>query len=66
MLSKGHFLRFWKEAKDESDFALPLEKAWVPKQLMAWIMDPKEDEWLGDRIVEEISPFVQVLKPYME
>ena len=65
-LSKGHFMRFWSEARKEPDFALPLEKAWVPKQLLSWIMDPKEDEWLGDRIVEEISPFVQVMKPYLE
>ena len=65
-LSKGHFLKFHDEAKRAEGFDLPLDKAWVPEQLMRWIMDPKEDEWLGDRIVEEISQYVQVLKPYIE
>ena len=62
-LSKGHFLKFWHEAKSAQDFNLPADKAWVPTQL---IMDPKEDDWLGDRIVEEISQYVQVLKPYFD
>ena len=64
-LSKGHFVRFWKEAHD-ANFELPLEKAWVPKSLMQWIMDPREDDSLGTRIVQEISPFVQVLDPFLE
>ena len=65
-LSKGHFLKFWNEAKSAQDFNLPADKAWVPTQLMKWIVDPKEDDWLGDRIVEEISQHVQVLKPYLD
>ena len=65
-LSKGHFLKFWDEAKRHTEFKLPADKAWVPKQLQEWILNPREDEWLGDRIVEEISPYVDVLKSYME
>ena len=64
-LSKGHFVRFWEEAH-RAKFDIPLEKAWVPESLMKWIMDPREDDSLGDRIVQEISPYVTVLKPCLE
>ena len=60
-LSKGHFLRFWDICKTSEEFDLPLSMAWVPKQLMKWIMDPKEDDNLGGRILEEIAPYTPVL-----
>ena len=59
-LSKGHFLRFWEVARS-SDFKLPLDMAWVPRSLMEWVMDPKEDFKLGFRILQEISPYAGVL-----
>ena len=60
-LSKGHFLRFWSICNANDDFDLPLSMAWVPKQLMKWIMDPKDDDNLGYRILEEIAPYTPVL-----
>ena len=48
-LSKGHFLRFWSICNSTEDSDLPISMAWVPKQLLKWIMDPKDDDHLDDK-----------------
>ena len=60
-LSKGHFLRFWAVHKEAKEFEVPLDMAWVPKALTTWVLDPKEDSQLGDRILEELSMYTPVL-----
>ena len=62
-LSKGHFLRFWSEC-NKAEFEVQQDKPWVPEVLMRWIMDPKEDETLGQRILEELSSHTEVMQCY--
>ena len=61
-LSKGAFVRFWHLAKVEN-LALPVEMAWVPPSLVAWVLAPCDDPLLGDKIVKDLRKFddVQVL-----
>ena len=59
-LSKGAFLRFWGLVRQE-ELDMPLEMAWVPPSLVAWVLAPKDDSLLGDKIVEDISKYAQVL-----
>ena len=59
-LSKGEFMRFWSQCKEE-ELNLPLDMAWVPRELLRWILDPKEDDRLGQKILLELSAFVPVL-----
>ena len=59
-LSKGEFLRFWDQVKEE-ELDMPLDMAWVPQALLKWIQDPKEDDRLGQKILMELSQYIQVL-----
>ena len=53
-LSKAAFSKFWRTAYENGGFDLPLEPAWVPSELVAWLEDPKEDDDLGERIVRQV------------
>ena len=53
-LSKADFGRFWSLC-DRYNFDCPLEPAWVPVSLVAWLESPCPDEGLGQRILGEIS-----------
>ena len=53
-LSKGNFMKFWHEVHEE-ELAMPLDMAWVPKALLAWILNPVEDDRLGQKILLELS-----------
>ena len=59
-LSKADFARFWGLC-DGSGFDCPLEPAWVPVSLIAWLESPCPDEGLGQRILGEISQRTGVL-----
>ena len=59
-LSKGEFLRFWDQVKEE-ELDMPLDMAWVPRALLRWIQDPKEDDRLGQKILLELSQYIPVL-----
>ena len=59
-LSKGAFLRFWGLVKEEG-LDMPLDMAWVPPSLVAWVLDPVDDPCLGDKIVRDLSQYAQVL-----
>ena len=53
-LSKAAFGKFWTEANAQGGYDLPLEFEPVPRQLLRWIQDPKEDDDLGDRLVKDV------------
>ena len=53
-LSKAAFGKFWTEANAQGGYDLPLEFETVPRQLLRWIQDPKEDDDLGDRLVKDV------------
>ena len=40
---------------------MPLDMAWVPPSLVAWVLDPVDDPCLGDKIVRDLSQYAQVL-----
>lgn len=54
-LSKGSFGRFWAAADREGDVGLPLFPAHVPGVLKRWVEDPRSDEALGDKLLEEMA-----------
>ena len=60
-LSKGHFIRFWDIQKRSKDFDLDGEMAWVPTSLKRWVMNPRPDDQLGSRILQELSAHTTVL-----
>ena len=33
----------------------------VPKALLDWVADPREDDFLGNRILEELAPTMDIL-----
>lgn len=53
-LSKGSLQRFWSTADREGNLGLPLFPAPVPRALQRWIEDPKTDDRLGDKLLEEM------------
>ena len=59
-LSKADFRRFWS-LSDGAGFDCPVEPAWVPVSLIAWLESPCPDEGLGQRILGEISLRTDVL-----
>ena len=38
-----------------------IEPAWIPRELLTWIQDPKEDMKLGMRIMKEMSKYTKLL-----
>jgi len=54
-LSKGDFKDFWRTA-DESGWSLFEEPMKIPGSILHWVADPKEDDDLGRKIVEELLP----------
>lgn len=59
-LSKADFNRFWSLA-ESSNTSLPLDMAWIPGSLLRWIADPTPDDYLGDRILRDLSLRTSVL-----
>ena len=35
--------------------ALPLEPAWIPVPIIAWLQDQVPDDFLGDKILRELA-----------
>ena len=60
-LSKCAFSRFWDIAASADYAALPLEPAWIPVPITAWLQDPVPDDFLGDKILRELSKRTLVL-----
>ena len=61
LLSKGAFQKFWDQAKAIENINLPLDMARVPRSLLTWIKNPRPDDDLGKKILEEISESTSVL-----
>ena len=59
-LSKGKFQRFRDVAK-EAQFKVPYGMAPVPRALLEWVSDPREDDFLGDRILTELCESMLIL-----
>ena len=60
MLSKGKFELF-KELAATEQYQMPTCMATVPNSLLAWVADPKEDDFLGNRILEELAVHMDIL-----
>ena len=61
LLSKGAFQKFWSHAKSIPSLNLPLDMGIVPKSLLKWLKDPKPDDMLGHKILQEIGETSAVL-----
>ena len=59
-LSKGAFLRFHHQARQQA-WDIPAQMAWVPFALKSWVADPREDDFLGQKILAELSLYTPVL-----
>ena len=59
-LSKGKFDTF-KSIAQRDNFSVPDGLAVVPKTLLQWVADPREDDFLGDRILEELAMNMDIL-----
>ena len=53
-LSKADFNRFWSLASTVN-ISLPADMATLPGSLLRWIADPTPDDYLGDRILRDLS-----------
>ena len=56
MLSKAAFKEFYDLMPERQT-----EPAWIPRELLIWIQDPKEDMKLGMRIMKEMSKYTKLL-----
>ena len=56
MLSKAAFQEFYQLMPERRT-----EPAWIPRELLLWIQDPKEDMKLGKRIMIEMSKYTQLI-----
>ena len=59
-LSKARFDKFWDHAS-VMDLKVALDMAWIPKAIMKWSINPVEDDYLGQKILEELSQRTAVL-----
>ena len=53
-LSKADFGRFWDVAAAHGGFNLPRQPAGIPQPVIEWTKDPKRDDLLGDKILQDI------------
>ena len=60
-LSKCAFSRFREIAFGAGYTMLPLEPAWIPAPITAWLLDPVPDDFLGDKILNELAKRTLVL-----
>ena len=60
-LSKCAFSRFRDIAFAAGFTSLPLEPAWIPAPITAWLLDPVPDDFLGDKILRELAKRTLVL-----
>lgn len=58
-LSKAAFPRFWALAKLHP--RMPLAPAWVPPALLKWLANPKYDDQLGHKILQQVAIRTSVL-----
>ena len=56
MLSKAAFSEFYQLFPERKT-----EPAWIPRELLLWIEDPKEDMKLGQRILNEMSKYTLLM-----
>ena len=59
-LSKSNFSKFW-EINHEIQLNLPVDQGWVPPSLLLWIHNPTPDDFLGDKILTDISRYSLIL-----
>ena len=60
VLSKGQFEKF-SQLSASYNFDLPAMMDSPPQELLNWVKDPKEDDFLGDRILEELALSMDIL-----
>ena len=59
-LSKGDFQRFHAISHSNA-WSLPSDMAWVPWALKQWVSNPRPDDDLGHKILQELAQFTPVL-----
>ena len=56
LLSKAAFKGFYDLCPERNT-----EPAWIPRELLLWIEDPKEDMKLGKKIMVEMAKYTKLL-----
>jgi hypothetical protein len=59
-LSKAEFKKF-REMGRSSGTEMQTEPAWVPRSILRWLQDPRPDDDLGKKILEELAEQLPVL-----
>ena len=59
-LSKADFNMFWNLTL-QHQLPMPVEQAWVPPHLLQWVHNPIADDYLGNKILKDISKRALVL-----
>jgi hypothetical protein len=60
-LSKAQFRKFREVAQVSDCGPLPLDPAWVPVSILAWLQNPRPDDDLGEKILRELAVRTAVL-----
>jgi hypothetical protein len=60
-LSKAQFSKFRDIARETQFGTLPVDPAWMPRSILAWLLSPAPDDDLGERILKEIALRTPVL-----
>jgi hypothetical protein len=61
-LSKGRFAAFKRKLPET--WEISPDPAWIPPSILAWIADPKDDNSLGNKILEDINNRQTLLSNY--
>jgi hypothetical protein len=61
-LSKGRFAAFKRKLPET--WEISPDPAWIPPSILAWIADPKDDNSLGNKILEDINNRRTLLSNY--
>ena len=56
LLSKAAFKEFYELMPERET-----EPAWIPRELLLWIQDPREDMQLGKRILTEMAKYTKII-----
>ena len=56
LLSKAAFKEFYELMPERK-----IEPAWIPRELLLWIQDPKEDMQLGKKILNEMAKYTKLI-----
>ena len=60
-LSKCAFNRFHLIAAQANYISLPVAPAWIPSSLVQWVTNPLPDDYLGEKILQELAKRTLVL-----